>query len=112
MKINLLSKILNLKGEPILTKEDGKEVDLILKYVCTEALMNDIPKGQNQPLESGREKMKRYKIAQKIEDNDEVDLTVEEVKIIKDQVGQLYGTKVACPAIILLDPAEEDGKNE
>ncbi len=59
---------------------------------------------------SGEEKYKRGKLAGLIFDNDEVELSLDEAKLLKDLVGKAFSSSIVVPVWDLLDPKEsEDG---
>lgn len=96
MKINTEHMINGLDGKPI----SHKEKSLDLKTVCIEALMCLAASDERA---SGEEKFHRYQIAQKINKGGEVELTPEEVVIIKKRVGEVYGAVVLGPVYELLN---------
>ncbi len=116
MKINFDSEILNLGGKPIQETIDGKNVNSILNGVCVNAIMANIPKPQNAPQETGRDKFKKFNLAKKINVGGIVEVTAEEISLIKEQVGACYGTHVVGPVYELLEgnvqaPTEEENKD-
>lgn len=85
MKI-IVSQILKVKNEPI-KGQDGKDWTLkeALMTACFSHFQGDNP--------TGEEKYKRWKIAQKIDAAEtEVELTVEEVGVVKKLCGHVYPT--------------------
>jgi len=40
--------------------------------------------------DTGMKKMEKEELARKIYQNDSVDLTIEQVKLIKDRIGEMY----------------------
>jgi hypothetical protein len=85
------------------TGQDGKPEPLTLEKVVETALMAQFPDDRM----SGDEKAKRYGIAMKIysaKDKRDVQLSIDEVKVIKDVVGKAYGPSVVGPAWQILDP--------
>lgn len=59
---------------------------------------------------SGEEKYKRGKLAGRIFDEEEVELSLDEAKLLKDLVGKAFSASVVVPVWDLLDPKEsEDG---
>jgi len=85
MKIDFKQQLTNkLTGNPIYKDETGKEgVDL--SYICVEALLATI---QGEQID-GNKKLELWNLANKIH-NSEVDLTVEEVALIKERVGKVF----------------------
>ena len=92
MKINLNFAFVNLKGEPI-PRGEGKEnsTQLNLKTVCVSSLLGSY---QDERIE-GLEKLSRYKLAVKIFNAiDEVELTVEEIALIKKLIAKMFSVLV------------------
>lgn len=87
MKVNLQQVLKGLDGKP-LKNEEGKEVNL--EKVCVGALTNMLPTEQA----TGEVKFKRFQLAQKISGQKEVELTIEEVAMIKERVGVLHSPLV------------------
>ncbi|MBI3677405.1 MAG: hypothetical protein HY243_12400 [Proteobacteria bacterium] len=83
MRINISGNVRNLNGEDV--TEEG--VPLTIRAVIVNSLL-----GQFQAeIISGVEKLRRFKLAEKISGNaSEVDLTAEDVVLIKDQVAKHY----------------------
>lgn len=94
MKINFDSKLTDLKGNTIKENIDGKEVESTLKDPCLNALLADVKKPQNAPIETGRDKFKKYNLAKKISEGGVVDITAEEITLIKEQLGLAYSALV------------------
>jgi len=74
----------NFDGEPL---KDGKENEIILRTIFTDALLTVTKTSQN---ETGSLKYKRYKLAGIINSSDTPDLNVDDVKKLKDYVGEMY----------------------
>ena len=83
MKVNVTKVIKDFNGNAI---KDG-EADVIARPLLVNALTL---LGQDDKELSGDDRFKRYKLAIKITDNDEVDLTSEEVSHIKGIVGKMF----------------------
>jgi len=106
MKINFDSKIKNLKNENMKLSTDGKESDVILKDVSINALLADIREQGVKP-ETGREKLKKFKLARKIDAGGEIELTAEEISLIKEKIGKGYSTLVVGRAYELLEQVDQ-----
>jgi len=102
--IDFNTPLKNLRGEELKDITDGKEQPITLKTVCVEALLTAYPKEEI----SGTEKMKRYRIAKKVDDaNGEVlQLSVEELKSLKELVGIRFSPLIVGAAYAILDPTE------
>lgn len=100
------SATLTFAGTPVKEKADGNEVQLNLGGVAVSALLVVNPAEQNV---SGEEKFKRYKLAERLTGGGVVDVTVEELALIKKLIGSMYQPIVVGAAFELLerDSAEE-----
>jgi len=63
---------------------EGKAIDATLKMAIVNGLLSPV---QN---EKGVEKVKKYELARKVYSSDEVDLTAEEITLIKERVGETF----------------------
>jgi hypothetical protein len=103
MKINFDSEVLNLENKPLVETIDGKVVNYTLKKICVNALMANIPTPQNAPQETGMEKFKKFELSKKIYNGGEVEVTAEDITLIKKQVGVCYGAIIVGPVYNLLE---------
>ncbi len=94
MKINLDTPLIGLDGKPL--TNEGKEI--IARDIITNALMNQ-PPGE-QP--NGEDSFKRYKLAESMLGK-EVDLTPEEIAMIKDRIGKQYTPIIVGPIYKILN---------
>lgn len=85
MMINTDVKILQITGEPV---KDDKGNSATVKSVILDALSTPI---QN---EMGDVKFRKYGISKKIFDNEPVDLSAEEISLIKELIGKFYAPQV------------------
>ncbi len=85
MKINMAQVFYDIYGKELTELENGEEKETTLGKVVCASLLNAYAGEENL---SGDEKAKRYKLAVSIVDQDEVDLSIDEVKLIKDLVGK------------------------
>jgi len=87
MKINVNQVLKNLAGETLKDNDGtGKAIDATLKL----AIINSVLAPVQNKNESGVEKVKKYELAKKVYANDEIDLTAEEITLIKQRVGEVY----------------------
>ena len=63
---------------------EGKAIDATVKLAMINAILSPVQK------ESGIDKVKKYELAKKIYASDEVDLNEDEIKLIKDRVGETF----------------------
>jgi len=64
--------------------EKGEAIDATLKMAIVNAVLSPVQK------ESGIDKVKKYELARKVYTSDEVDLNEDEIKLIKDRVGEIF----------------------
>lgn len=100
MKVDFGKVLTTLNGEPI---KDEKEGDVTLGLVSVNALLG----GKPQETASGQEKLKRFKLAEKISGTKgEVDVTAEDVSLLKDLIGTGFGTIIVGRALAMLEGEE------
>jgi len=63
---------------------EGKAIDATFKLAMINAILSPVQK------ENGVDKVKKYELAKRIFENDEVDLNEDEIKLIKDRVGETF----------------------
>lgn len=95
MKIDLSTTILDLDKKPI---KDG-EKDFTLATACCNALLTP-----EQGETSGEEKVKRFRLAEKVYDGGEQELSVDDVALLKKLIGKIYPPLVVGRAFEILDP--------
>ena len=92
MKVLVNQVLKQRNGEP-LKDNDGKGnvVDAVFRIAIINALESTLEQDRNeQPIK----KYERGKLADKVYDNDEVELTVDESALIKDRIGRVFGPYV------------------
>jgi hypothetical protein len=98
MNVKVTQTINSLSGKPIMDKTDEGDVPATLRSVIISALMLNT----NEKI-IGEEKLRRWLLAQRIYQAVEcVDLTVEEIVLIKQVVGSIFGPSVVGPVFTLL----------
>jgi len=85
MKVNVNQVLKDLKGEPLLEGEVGKEEKITLKDVCIHVLINVHQKDANL---KASEKLKRYKLALLISKGGEVELSIQDIAYIQGLIGE------------------------
>ena len=102
MKIDFSARIVNLDGEPV--EENG--VVLTLGSLSINALLATLAdlRGQTEQL-PGTEKVRQATLAQKIHTEGSVDLSAEDITMLKDRIGRAYSPLAVMQAWQLLDPA-------
>jgi len=89
----LVSQVLKQRDGTPMKDGDGKGeiVDANLRTAIINALEASLEIDKNeQPIK----KYERSKLADRIYENDEVELSIEEVALIKDRVGKVFGSYV------------------
>ena len=84
MVLDVTKVLVNIAGESLKESVNDVAVDVILRTVVVNALLSPVEK------DTGMKKMEREELARKIYQNDSVDLTIEQVKLIKDRIGEMY----------------------
>ena len=82
MLVNVNQVLKAINGEIMKDSIDGKAVDATVKMVIVNAILSPVKD------ESGVDKVKKYELAKKIYNSDEVDLNEDEIKLIKERVGE------------------------
>lgn len=85
MLINVNQVLKTIDGQ-IMKDSDGQGnvVDATIKMIVVNAILSPVEK------EPGVEKVKKYELAKKVYASDEVDLNEDEIKLIKDRVGEVF----------------------
>lgn len=82
VKVNIPLKTLD--GQVMKDNMDGEAVDALVKMAIVNAVLSPVER------ELGVDKVKKYELAKKIYASDEVDLNEDEIKLIKDRVGETF----------------------
>ena len=98
MRVTVNIPLPSYDGTPVIA-ETGKI--LTLRSACCEALLVGHRADTDLPAE---EKVGRWRLATRIARKDEVDLTAEEVALVKDLIARRYSAAVVGPAWEMLDP--------
>lgn len=83
MKINFNIELKDMDGKPIM---ETKDKPLLLDKVCVNAVLSEIPDEKT----TGEQKLQRFQLAKKIYGAGEIDVTAEEIVLLKDKIGKLY----------------------
>lgn len=101
--IDFTVKLVNIDGKPFTNGDAKPAADLTLKDACVLALESSTDDDRQA---TGADKFKRDELARKIyHDAKNAILTVDELALIKDRVGKIYGAAVVGAVWRLLDPA-------
>lgn len=105
MKIKTNQELKNYEGEPL--KEEGKVV--FLRTLLVNAL-NYVESGKKAlPVE---DKIKAYAKSIEIMKNDEVELNIEELALIKKNINEMYTPLIVGQVVLFLEGAISTGKEE
>jgi len=106
LKIKLNYVFKTLDGMPL--KNQGK--DFTFKAACENALLieqADPRTGQPKKSIDGTEKMRRYSLALQIHNaKSEVDISIEDVKLLKDLIAEIGSPLIVGQAWNILDPRD------
>ncbi len=97
MKIDVTQEILGLDGK--VRQQNGKP--MTLRLICCEVLQAGFP---DEPNLSGGDKLRRWKLATRIYNDKNPELSPEEVTELRALVAKAYISGVVGPAWELLDP--------
>lgn len=85
MLIKVETPLRNMDGQVMKDNVDGQAVDATLRMAMVNSILSPVEK------ESGMDKVKKFNLAERIHDAvDNVDLTVEEISLIKERVGVVF----------------------
>ena len=99
IKVDILLKTMD--GQVMKDMVDGEAIDATLRMAMVNAVLSPIEK------ESGMDKVKKFNLAKKIHDAEsEVDLTVEEVSLVKERIGEVFPVLIVGQVFNLLEGKE------
>ena len=101
MKRNLNVVLKTLDGQPLKEEHNGTARDVLLSRLAVNALLANYEDEKNL---SGDDKVKRFKLAQQINDADgEVEVTAEQVSLLKTLIAKGYSPLVVGRAYDILE---------
>ena len=101
MKRNLNVVLKTLDGQPLKEEHNGTARDVLLSRLAVNALLANYEDEKNL---SGDDKVKRFKLAQQINDADgEVEVTAEQVSLLKSLIAKGYTPLVVGQAYEILE---------
>lgn len=104
----MLQNLKTIDGEAdILESDDEGALPVTLRKVCTSALLTT---GRQELTE--KEKVNQFFLAQKVALTREVELTPEDVVLLKRSVGKLYPPLVVGRVFEILDPTFASGNGD
>ena len=101
-EIDVTTPIVDLDGKPITMDGKPDGVPLTLRTVAENALLATY---QDEHELSGDKKVERMVLAQQIHAASKIDLTAENVTLLKQLIGKAYGPLIVGRAIAIVDPA-------
>lgn len=106
MKIDFNTKILALDGETQVVEQVGDEIKPVtLGHMAINALLTPLPDmAGNQEQTDGQTKVRLATLAQAIYAGGTVDVSVEDVSLIKERIGRCYSALPVMRAWSILDP--------
>lgn len=111
MKVDFNKKLVSLKGKELKAKDSkGKLVPMTLGDACAEGLLVVL---ETDNKEGGQSKYTRWKLAGRIINSKvAIEIKVEDMALIKERVGKMYGAVVVGPVFDLIEePQKETSKN-
>ena len=107
--INLNQTLIGYDGKEIHLTSDKDSPVATLKDICVVAL-ETVTQEHDGPSLSALEKFKRDRLARRIYEASTIELTAEEISLVKERIGKVYGPYVVGAAWPLLDPAVLEDK--
>lgn len=101
MKIQFNQNLVDLAGENIVIQDE----EVTLRSVCVNALLSEF---QNEN-STGEDKVKRYELAKRIYENDELELEAKQIALLQERVGKNYLPLIVGQATKMLE-GEADGE--
>ena len=98
MQIDFSAELMMIDGKETIKASNSDETARTLRSVCVEALLFS-----DQAKETAQNKIKRFMLAQKIEMG-ETEFSVDDISMIKTEVGKGYNALIVGRAFELLDP--------
>jgi len=84
---------------------EGEATTATLRMALVNALLSPVQK------ESGVEKIKKYDLAMKIHKNDKVDLTAEEITLLKARVGEVFPVLIVGQVFEILEGKKNEDRS-
>ena len=113
MKINVTQQLVELDSTPMITGRQvcqmcgqviGESMPMTVRLAATRALTASFRDEQSL---AGDEKIARFHLALRLTDEDKPDLKAEDIVLIKNLVGKMYGPVVVGRVWAVLDPLEK-----
>ena len=102
MLVNVNQVLKTIEGEAMKDMVDGQAVDATVKMALINAILSPVQK------ENGVDKVKKYELAKKIHNSTGlVDLSAEEIALLKKLIGEIYPPITVGQSYGILDPHSE-----
>ncbi len=95
------TKFVNSQDTPNEPPFHKRKTPVSIRKCCVDSLLATTDKDGNL---NGEEKIKRFRLAERIQENDSVELNAEEITLLKQRISTIYGIVVVGKAYELLDP--------
>lgn len=103
MKLNVTTVLKNINGDDLIEPNaKGEAEPVTVRKVIINALMTPEQK------DTGVQKVEKYSLAMDIQKQDEIELTPEQIVLLKEAIGKPYGPVVVGPVSMLLDGKSVD----
>lgn len=99
MKYNVLTQLTSIDGTLMRQGPTENDPEATLRDILVQACAGADPRKHTE----GREKYEIYQLMKKIHDNDEVDISSEEITLLKTLVGEAFSVVVVGPIYDLLE---------
>jgi len=100
MVLDVTKVLVSIAGEPLKESVNGVAVDVTLRMVVVNALLSPVEK------DTGMKKMEKEELARMVYQNDSVELDVDQLKLIKDRIGEMYAPIIVGQCWRLLEGKE------
>ncbi len=85
MKVDMSKVLTTMDGKALMESDDkGEAIEVTAQAVVVNALLTPV---QN---EKGVDKLRKFELAKKVHGDNGVDLDEDDIKLIKDRVGEVY----------------------
>jgi hypothetical protein len=102
MKVDFSSPINGLDNKPVKEANgSGGSMEITMSSICCSVLLTQ---DTEEAAATGEEKVKRFKIAEKVYSGGEQDLSAEDIVLLKRLIGKFYGPLVVARAYDILEP--------
>ena len=116
MKVDVTHNLLGLDGQPMLitlqacpTCGRGMEEKGVwtLRRACKDALLPDYQNERQGAGVSEKEKFRRYQLAARVHDEDELALSAKDIVLLLKMLGKMFPPRIYGPARLQLEPEAE-----